>query len=56
MHPTLQAFNPPGEPIDRALPPPFVTISGSRFTVHFIAKEAEESGYIREVCEGTEAH
>jgi hypothetical protein len=26
MHMIPQAFNPPGEPIDRELPPPFVKI------------------------------
>src|SRR5437879_1699258 len=39
MHPIPQAFNPPGEPIDGELPPPFVEIIGSQFTVHFIAGE-----------------
>src|SRR5262245_9694756 len=34
-----QAFNPPGEPIDRARPPPFVTIIGPEFTVSCMAGE-----------------
>jgi len=37
MHRIPQAFNPPGEPIDRELPPPFVKIIGPQFTVHFNA-------------------
>src|SRR5262249_10929990 len=39
MHPIPQPFNPPGEPIDRELPPPFVKIIGPQFTVTFIARE-----------------
>jgi hypothetical protein len=35
----VAAFNPPGESIDRELPPPFVKIIGPYFTVPFIAGE-----------------
>jgi hypothetical protein len=33
MHSIPQAFNPPGQPIDRELPPPFVKVIGPQFTV-----------------------
>jgi hypothetical protein len=39
MHTIPQVFNPPGESIDRELPPPFVKIIGPYFTVPFIAGE-----------------
>ena len=34
-----QVLNPPGESIDRELPPPFVKIVTPQFAVHFIAGE-----------------
>ncbi len=37
--PDTQACNPPDEPIDRELPPPFVKIIGPQFTVPFMAGE-----------------
>jgi hypothetical protein len=39
MHTISQVLNPPGEPIDRELPPPFVKIVGPQFAGHFIAGE-----------------
>jgi hypothetical protein len=39
LHTIPQAFNPPGEPIDGKLPPPFVKILGPQFTILFIARE-----------------
>ncbi len=39
MHTISQVLNPPGEPIDGELPPPFVKIVGPQFAVHFIAGE-----------------
>ena len=39
MHTISQVLNPPGEPIDSALPPPFVKIVTPQFAVPFIAGE-----------------
>ena len=39
MHTISQVLNPPGEPIDGELPPPFVKIVGPEFAVRFIAGE-----------------